>query len=134
MITDYHINLFADSVLTSHRYNNIYPIEDMRFVKDNRPLRPREDFTGIPDRFYYGLRLSEQPMNLAEIHWHIAKLRALEVGSPDLEGPLSAKPAREGPEVSVLSDLRVGAFDQAHAGWLATRTTSPKDGNAHPAG
>lgn len=36
IITDYHINLFANGVLTSCRYNNLYPIQDMKFVKDDR--------------------------------------------------------------------------------------------------
>lgn len=42
--TDYHMNLFANGILTGFRYNNLYPIKDMKFIKDNRPLRSREEF------------------------------------------------------------------------------------------
>lgn len=59
--TQYHLNLFANGILTSNRFNNIYPIEDMKFVKDDRDLRPREEFVGIDNRYVYGLRLQEQP-------------------------------------------------------------------------
>lgn len=67
LITDYHINLFANGVLTSCRYNNIYPIQDMKFVKDDRLNRaPRwklyekfRDHRSL-DRFIDGLRLYEQ--------------------------------------------------------------------------
>ena len=36
IITDFHMNLFANSILTSCRYNNLYLIQDMKFVKDDR--------------------------------------------------------------------------------------------------
>ena len=59
--TQYHLNLFADSILTSNRFNNIYPIQDMKFVKDNRALRPLEEFANIDPKYISGLRLQEQP-------------------------------------------------------------------------
>jgi hypothetical protein len=59
--TQYHLNLFANGILTSNRFNNIYPIVDMRFVKDLRTLRSREEFEGVDDRYIDGLRLQEQP-------------------------------------------------------------------------
>lgn len=67
IITNYHINLFANEVLTSCRYNNIYPIVDMKFVKDDRMTRePRwkkyEKFRDyvVLGRYLDGLRLYEQ--------------------------------------------------------------------------
>ena len=67
IITYYHMNLFANRVLTSCRYNNIYPIQDMKFVKDDRLNRaPQwklyESFCNHRslDRFIDGLRLYEQ--------------------------------------------------------------------------
>lgn len=67
IITDYHMNLFANGILTSCRYNNLYPIQNMKFVKDDRMNRvPRwkiyESFRDyrILDRFIDGLRLYEQ--------------------------------------------------------------------------
>jgi hypothetical protein len=59
--TQYHLNLFANGILTSNRFNNIYPIVDMQFVKDHRALRSREEFQGVEDRYIDGLRLQEQP-------------------------------------------------------------------------
>jgi hypothetical protein len=59
--TQYHLNLFADGILTSNRFNNIYPIRDMKFVKDARALRPLEEFANIDPKYIEGLRLQEQP-------------------------------------------------------------------------
>ena len=58
--TEYHINNYANGVLTGCRFSNIYPIKDMKFVKDNRTLHSRDEFEEIPDKYFYGLRLSEQ--------------------------------------------------------------------------
>jgi len=58
--TQYHLNLFADGILTSNRFNNIYPIVDMKFVKDNRVLRSEKEFAGIDEKYILGLRLQEQ--------------------------------------------------------------------------
>jgi hypothetical protein len=59
--TQYHLNMFADGILTSNRFNNIYPIRDMKFVKDTRTLRPLEEFADIDPKYISGLRLQEQP-------------------------------------------------------------------------
>lgn len=67
IITNYHINLFANGILTSCRYNNIYPIKDMKFIKENGlegapKWKLYEQFkdSGILDRYIDGLRLCEQ--------------------------------------------------------------------------
>jgi hypothetical protein len=78
VITDYHMNLFSDTVLTSCRFNNIYPITDMKFVKDTRTLRTRDEFANIPDRFFYGLRLAEQTTDIETVEWYVTRLLALE--------------------------------------------------------
>jgi hypothetical protein len=84
VITDYHMNLFSDTVLTSCRFNNIYPITDMKFVKDGRKLRNRSEFYKIDDRFFHGLRLSEQQFDLDIIEWYVARLESSEI-TCDLE-------------------------------------------------
>ena len=61
IITNRHINMFANGILTSCRLNNMYPIKDMKFVKDNRELIPIEYFEDIDKEMYEGLRLGEQP-------------------------------------------------------------------------
>ena len=58
--TQYHLNLFADGILTSNRFNNTYPIVDMKFVKDDRKLRDISEFAGIDEKYISGLRLQEQ--------------------------------------------------------------------------
>jgi hypothetical protein len=65
--TNYHMNLFANGILTGFRYNNLYPIKDMKFVKDNRLLRNREEFKTIPDSWFYGMRCAEQTDSVEEI-------------------------------------------------------------------
>ena len=64
VITDYHMNLFANGILTSLRLNNLYKIENMKFVKDDRKLATREEYASIPDKYFYGLRLAEQPKEI----------------------------------------------------------------------
>ena len=64
IITDYHMNVFANGLLTSLRLNNLYKIENMKFVKDDRKLASREEFANIPDKYFYGLRLAEQPKEI----------------------------------------------------------------------
>jgi hypothetical protein len=81
VITDHHMNLFSDSVLTSCRFNNIYPITDMKFVKDGRKLRTRDEFENIPDRFFYGLRLAEQTTDIETVEWYVNRLLRTEVST-----------------------------------------------------
>ena len=69
--TQYHLNLFANGILTSNRFNNIYPIIDMKFVKDARTLRPVTEFTGIDEKYISGLRLQEQTYELSYIQSYI---------------------------------------------------------------
>jgi hypothetical protein len=74
VITEYYLNLYADGILTSMRYNNIYPITDMKFVKDSRELRDRNEFVDIDQRWIHGLRLTEQTIPLASIKWYTQRL------------------------------------------------------------
>ena len=79
VMTDYHMNLFANSILTSMRYNNVYPITDMKFVKDSRTLRTADDYPNVEERLYRGFRLAEQTQSVEEIETHIQWLLTLEV-------------------------------------------------------
>lgn len=76
VFTEYHLNMFADGILTSNRFNNTYTIEGMRFVKDARELRPMSEFTGIDPKWIDGLRLREQTSeHSAEyIRWYMQRL------------------------------------------------------------
>jgi len=83
VITEHHLNLYADSILTSMRYNNAYAIADMKFVKDGRTLRSAEEFrqAGIADRWITGLRLLEQTVPVADIKRYCNRLEYKEVNA-----------------------------------------------------
>lgn len=78
IITDRHMNLFANGILTSCRYNNLYPISEMKFTKDNRILRKRDEFSNIDDKYFTGLRLSEQIYDINSISKYIERLENLD--------------------------------------------------------
>lgn len=78
IITNKHINLFANDILTSCRYNNIYPIVDMKFVKDIRQLRNKEEFN-VSEEYYNGLRLAEQQFTVGEVEAYLNNLKKNEV-------------------------------------------------------
>ncbi len=73
-----YMNLYANGILTSMRYNNIYPIADMHYVKDARVLRDRAEFVGIADRWIDGLRLTEQTTDIQHIRRYVKRLEANE--------------------------------------------------------
>jgi len=81
VITHGHMNLFADGILTSCRYNNIYPIADMKFVKDDRELITRSAY-GVEDRYYDGLRLAEQRIAIEDTVAYVSRLQALQTRGP----------------------------------------------------
>lgn len=84
VITIRHMNAFADGILTSCRYNNIYPIVDMKFVKDKRVLVPQEQY-GLEDRYYEGMRLAEQSIPVADTVAYVNRLKAYEVKRQDMQ-------------------------------------------------
>ena len=64
IITERHMNCFANGILTSCRLNNLYAIKDMKFVKDDRKLLTYDDFPAVPRKWVDGLRLLEQPADI----------------------------------------------------------------------
>ena len=79
VITDYHMNLYANGILTSMRFNNVYNINEMKFVKDNRILRSLTEFADIDSRWVDGLRLREQQQPIEIINRYIARLERTEL-------------------------------------------------------
>ena len=75
IITDYHINCFAGHILTSCRMSNIYPIVDMKYVKEDRPIIQYN----VPEKWYKGLRLAEQPA------WSVTSTNAYDFGDHSYE-------------------------------------------------
>lgn len=84
VITNRHMNLFADGILTSCRYNNIYPIVDMKFVKDKRALVPQEEY-GLEERYYEGMRLAEQSIPVEDTIAYVNRLKALDVKQREMQ-------------------------------------------------
>jgi hypothetical protein len=85
--TEYHLNMFAEGVLTSNRFNNTYPMVGMKFVKGNKELRSLTEFNGIDPKWINGLRLREQTQeHTAEyIKWYISeRLEKLSVDSVEI--------------------------------------------------
>lgn len=74
IITERHFNLFANRILTSCSLNNLYPIKDMKYVKDNRALRNIFDYDNIPQEWFNGLRLAENNTSMDELNKYVAKL------------------------------------------------------------
>ncbi len=64
VITDYHINLFTNDILTSCRFNNIYEIENMKFKKVKKSLNDDKELIGISKKWIDGLRLKEQDLDI----------------------------------------------------------------------
>lgn len=73
IITEYHMNLFANHILTSCRYNNVYPIENMKFIKEERPAITLDEYD-VPEKYYYGMRLGEQVIPVDETQKYIQNL------------------------------------------------------------
>lgn len=67
VVTHYHMNCFINGILSSCGYNNMYPIKNMKFVKDERDIIPFETYTNVPKEFYNSLRLGEQDLSKRSI-------------------------------------------------------------------
>jgi hypothetical protein len=75
IITNYHMNCYANNVLTSTSLNNIYPMQDMKFIKESREPVLYEEFSDLPIEFYTGLRIRERGLeDLVSLKKKILKL------------------------------------------------------------
>lgn len=75
VVTNYHMNLYANHILTSTEKNNIYPIADMKFVKDDRKIVPYEEFekAHISRKYYDGWRAGEWSEPLKDVITHLRR-------------------------------------------------------------
>lgn len=80
IFTQFHMNLYANGILTSTGFNNLYPVVDMKFAKDTRKLR---DVAGIDSKWVEGLRLRENTTPVAGIARHLLLLDSLDVRSTE---------------------------------------------------
>jgi hypothetical protein len=78
IITDHHMNLYANDVLTSTGFNNLYTIKDMKFEKETREPRT---YKGIAEYWISGLRLAENTTtDVADMTRHLNMLDSLKLG------------------------------------------------------
>jgi hypothetical protein len=62
VLTNIHLNCYANGILTSYPMNNIYPMSNMMYVKDARTARNKREFPSeVSNEMFTALRLSEQP-------------------------------------------------------------------------
>ena len=74
IITEKHFNLFANRILTSCSLNNLYPIQGMKYVKDNRALRSISDYDNMPQFWFDGLRLAENNTDIGKLNKYVKNL------------------------------------------------------------
>ncbi|MEG1752258.1 MAG: hypothetical protein RR247_04350, partial [Clostridia bacterium] len=60
IMSNYFNNIFTNGILTSSSISNIYPVKDMKYVKDGRKKISHYAFEGINEKWVKGLRLDEQ--------------------------------------------------------------------------
>ena len=78
IMTQHHMNLYANDVLTSTGFNNLYPVKDMKFEKEAREPRT---YTGIAEYWISGLRLAENTTtDVAAMTRHLNMLDSLKLG------------------------------------------------------
>ena len=63
VITEKHFNLYTNGILTSIAVNNMYPIQDMKFVKEDRNEIHRDELN-VDDYVFEALRYGEIPSDL----------------------------------------------------------------------
>ena len=63
VITNHHMNMFANGILTSCVFSNIHSVKDMKYEKDSVEVLTDEDLKGIEKKYIEGLRLNEVPNN-----------------------------------------------------------------------
>ena len=59
IITEHHFNVFANGILTSCRLNNLYPIENMKYVKNGERNFKHPSLEKLDKNFLDSLRVSE---------------------------------------------------------------------------
>lgn len=87
VMTSEKINCFANGILTSDRYGNMYPIAGMKYVKDGRTIRPYSEYeaVGISRYWYDNLRLGENTETVEETRRYVMKCYSQMLPLPDAQ-------------------------------------------------
>lgn len=75
LVTKFHMNTFLNKILTSCEFNNLYPIENMTFVKQDRETKNRADFLELDANLYKSFRISEQPYTVDDLKQYVIVLK-----------------------------------------------------------
>jgi len=75
VVTSKHFNCYANGYLTSTRMNNLYEIQDMRFVKDGRKVIKVAGLSKEEQRVYDGFRLGERKIDKSNVLAEIAYMK-----------------------------------------------------------
>jgi hypothetical protein len=72
IMTNTHINCYANDLLTSYEFNNLYPMVNMEYVKSARTTRNLNEFYGLARKsalqvFMTTLRLSESTLDVDDV-------------------------------------------------------------------
>ena len=60
-ISNYHMNLITEGFLTSIGFNNLYPIENMKYsYKEKRTRNTKPENWPFDSKYFYGIRVDEQ--------------------------------------------------------------------------
>lgn len=76
VMTEYHINLFANDILTSCRLSNMYKIKDMKYVC-NKKRDNGYDLSKYDERLVNGLRLKEQDIEETKLRTYVDNMLRL---------------------------------------------------------
>ena len=63
VITNHHMNIFTNGILTSCVFSNINSVKDLKYINDSKEVLTDEDLKGIDKKYIEGLRLNEVPNN-----------------------------------------------------------------------
>ena len=70
VMTEYHINLFANDILTSSRLSNMYKIENMKYIYEEKRDNGY-DLSKYDEKLVNGLRLKEQNIEESKLKSYI---------------------------------------------------------------
>ena len=76
IITEYHINLFANDILTSSRLSNMYRIENMKYVYEEKRDNGY-DLSKYDEKLINGLRLKEQNIEESKLKTYVDNMLKL---------------------------------------------------------
>lgn len=76
VMTEYHINLFANDILTSCRLSNMYKVKNMKY-EYNKKRNNEYDLSKYDEKLVNGLRLREQDIEETKLKSYVDNMLRL---------------------------------------------------------